>query len=100
MGMVACINERGARSIATPAERIQYADGGGVTRGMVDLAGLPPGDYRLEVVAAGADSVVRTAAFRMAGFETEAAIADATPAQDGFAGMSGASLHTLFLALV
>ena len=98
--MVRVATAQGAPVIATPGERIPLAAGGGVTRGMVDLAGLPPGDYRLEVVAAGGDSVVRTAGFRMAGFETEAAIADATPAQDVFAGMSEARLDTLYLPLV
>jgi len=92
---------QGAQVIATPGERIPLAAGGGVTRGMVDLAGLPPGDYRLDVLAGGGpDSVVRSAPFRMAGFETEAAIADATPAQDVFAGMSEARLDTLYLPLV
>jgi len=94
---------QGVQVVATPGERIPLGAGGGVTRGMVDLAGLPPGDYRLEVVAAavgGADSVVRAAAFRMAGFETEAAIADATPAQDVFGGMAEARLDTLYLPLV
>jgi GWxTD domain-containing protein len=86
--------------VATAGERISLAAGGGVTRGTVDLAGLPPGDYRLQVKASGADSVVRTASFRMAGFETEAAIADATPAQDVFAGMAEARLDTLYLPLV
>ena len=98
--MVRVATAQGAQVVATPSERIPLAAGGGVTRGMVDLAGLPPGDYRLEVVAGGTDSVVRTAAFRMAGFETEAAIADATPAQDVFAGMSEARLDTLYLPLV
>jgi len=69
---------------------------------MVDLAGLPPGDYRLEVATGrgSVDSVVRTAGFRMAGFETEAAIADAIPPQDVFAGMSEARLDTTYLPLV
>ena len=98
--MVRVATAQGAQVVATPSERIPLGAGGGVTRGMVDLAGLPPGDYRLEVVAGGADSVVRTAAFRMAGFETEAAIADATPAQDVFARMSEARLDTLYLPLV
>ena len=88
---------QGAQIVATPGERIPLAVGGGVTRGIVDLAGLPAGDYRLEVAA---DSVVRTATFRMAGFETEAAIAEATPPQDVFAGMGEARLDTLYLPLV
>jgi len=88
---------QGSQVIATPGERIPLAAGGGVIRRLVDLAGLPPGDYRLEVAA---DSLVRTAPFRMAGFETEAAIADATPSQDVFAAMSEAQLDTLYLPLV
>jgi len=93
---------QGAQLVAMPAERIPLAAGGGVTRGMIDLAGLPPGDYRLEVAAGrgSADSLVRTAAFRMAGFETEAAIADAAPVQDVFASMSEARLDTTYLPLV
>lgn len=92
---------QGAQVVATPQERIPIAAGGGVTRGMVDLAGLPPGDYRLDIVAAGSkDTVVGSAPFRMAGFETEAAIADAAPARDVFAEMTEARLDTLYLPLV
>src|SRR5258706_12879867 len=91
---------QGRQVIATPGERVPVGAGGGVTRAMGDLAGLPPADYRLEVVAAGTDSVVRTAMFRMAGFETEAAIADATPAEDFFAGQNEGRLDTLYLPLV
>ena len=95
---------QGRQVIATAGERAPIAAGGGVTRGTVDLAGLPPGDYRLEVVAglagAGGDSVVRTAMFRMAGFETEAAIAEATPTPDVFAEMTETRLDTLYLPLV
>ena len=92
---------QGAQLVATPGERIPIAAGGGVTRGMVDLAGLPAGDYRLEVVAATArDSVVRGGNFRMAGFETEAAIAEAGVADDRFAAMTEAELDTVYLPLV
>ena len=91
---------QGRQVIATPGERVPIAAGGGVTRAMVDLAGLPPGDYRLDVIAVGADSVVRSGLFRMAGFETEAAIADATPADDFFAGQNEGRLDTLYLPLV
>lgn len=92
---------QGTQLVATPGERIPVAAGGGVTRGMVDLAGLPPGDYRLDVVAAsGRDTVIRSAPFRMAGFETEAAIAEAAPIRDVFATMTEAQLDTLYLPLV
>lgn len=90
-----------AQLVATPGERIPVAAGGGVTRGMIDLAGLPPGEYRLEVVAAASkDTVVRGAAFRMAGFETEAAISEAAQPQDRFAAMTEAELDTVYLPLV
>src|SRR6266566_4229673 len=92
---------QGTQLVATPGERIPVAGGGGVMRGMVELAGLPPGEYRLEVVAAGSkDTVVRGAAFRMAGFETEAAISEAVVPQDRFATMTEAELDTVYLPLV
>ena len=98
---------QGTQLVATRSDPIPVAAGGGVTRGMMDLAGLPAGDYRLEVVAGGGgggggggDSVVRGAVFRMAGFETEAAIADVAPAEDRFAGMTEAQLDTVYLPLV
>ena len=90
-----------AQLVATPGERIPVAAGGGVTRGLIDLAGLPPGEYRLEVVAAGpSDTVFRGAPFRMAGFETEAAISEAAQPQDAFATMTEAGLDTVYLPLV
>lgn len=92
---------QGAQLVATPGERIPIAAGGGVTRGMVDLAGLPAGDYRLEVAAVqGRDTIVRAGAFRMAGFETEAAIAEAGGSDDRFAAMTEAELDTVYLPLV
>jgi GWxTD domain-containing protein len=93
--------EQGAQLVATPGERIPVGSGGGVTRGMVNLAGLPQGDYRLEVVAAGSkDTVVRGAPFRMAGFETEVAIAAVAPPRDVFAEMTEPRLDTLYMPLV
>jgi GWxTD domain-containing protein len=68
---------------------------------MLDLAGLPPGDYRLEA-SLGTPAVVRSAAFGMTGFETEAAIAAAaTPAApDRWGALSEAQLDSLYLPLV
>jgi GWxTD domain-containing protein len=91
---------QGAQLVATPGERIPIAAGGGVTRGMVDLAGLPAGDYRLEVVAVARDTIVRGGSFRMAGFETEAAIAEVGVSDDPFAAMTEAKLDTVYLPLV
>src|SRR2546421_1190496 len=97
-------SRQGAQLVATPAAQTAVAAGGGVTMGSVELAGLPPGDYSFEVVVksggSASDSVVRTASFRMAGFETEAAIAEAAPTQDKFAGMTEAQLDTVYLPLV
>jgi GWxTD domain-containing protein len=97
---------QGAQVVATPAERIPVPVGGGVTRGMIDLAGLPPGDYSLEVMAVGGaepgprDTLTRAAGFRMAGFETDAAIAEAAPPQDRFSAMTEAQLDTVYMPLV
>jgi GWxTD domain-containing protein len=96
---------QGTQVVETGAERVALPAGGGVTRGVVDLAGLPPGDYGLELVAVGADSMVRRAAFRMAGFETEPAIAELTPGGGGggrdlFTTMTEAQMDTLYLPLV
>jgi GWxTD domain-containing protein len=91
---------QGTQVVETGGERVALPAGGGVTRGVVDLAGLPPGEYGLEVVAVGVDSVVRIAAFRMAGFETEPAIAEVTPGRDVFTTMTEAQMDTLYLPLV
>jgi GWxTD domain-containing protein len=97
---------QGAQLIATPGTRTPITTGGGVTMGSVDLAGLPPGDYGFDVVVTrggggGAkDSTVRSGTFRMAGFETEAAIAEAATPRDRFATMTEAQLDTVYLPLV
>jgi GWxTD domain-containing protein len=95
-------SDQGIRVVATPGERIALAAGGGVTRGLLDLAGLPPGTYSLSVVVQAADSALtRSAGFRMAGFETGVAVAAAAPrADDAFAGMTEARLDTLYMPLV
>ena len=81
-------------------ERIPLAAGGGAIRGQIDLAGLPPGDYQLEVALGLSDTTVtRASDFGMAGFETDVAIAP--PAgEDVFASMTEAQLDTLYLPLV
>jgi GWxTD domain-containing protein len=91
----------GAQLVATPGTRSAMPASGGATMAAVDLAGLPPGDYSFDVVVRrGTDSIVRSASFRMAGFETEAAIAEAGQPRDRFAGMTEAQLDTLYLPLV
>lgn len=92
----------GARIVGTPAQRLALGAGGGATRGTLDLAGLPPGTYRLAVeVRTGDSTLVREAAFRMTGFETAAAVAAAAPRPaDRFEGMSEAQLDTVYMPLV
>jgi GWxTD domain-containing protein len=90
----------GSPLVTTPAQRIPFEAGGGVTRAMVDLSGLPPGEYGFEVVVQGRDTAVsRQAPFRMGGFESVALTAPAAAA-DVFEGMTEAQLDTLYGPLV
>lgn len=95
--MVRVKTPRGDQLVVTEARRIVVDSGGGATRGVVDLAGLPPGDYRLELAVAGAgtgsDTAVRDADFGMAGLEADLA-------RDPFAALTEAQLDTLYLPLV
>jgi GWxTD domain-containing protein len=66
---------------------------------MVDLAGLPPGEYGFEVVVQGKDSTVaRRAPFRMGGFESVALTAP--PATDKFELMTEGQLDSLYGPLI
>jgi len=103
IGITAQVRAPDGRSvIATRAETVSVREAGVATSG-VDLAGLPPGSYRLELALALPDTtVVRTAPFRMAGFETEAAIARAVNrrAADVFGRFTGDQLDSLYRPLV
>ena len=80
-----------ATVVKTAPQLVPFGAGGGITRGMVDLAGLPPGEYGFEVVVKGHDTTVtRRAPFRMGGMETP----------DIFAQLSEAQLDTLYGPLV
>lgn len=90
--------EGGGRSIvSTPARAIQLSPQGAVTRGSVDLAGLPEGSFRLRLSVRLGDSTLRVEApFRM-GALVVAAAADtgAAGGADPFEGMSEARLDSL-----
>lgn len=92
----------GGQVIAIAPQQLALGAGGGAARGLVPLAGLPPGDYRLELTVQGRSGAqARVAAFGMAGFETEAALAAVAPGpRDAFEGMSEAQLDTLYAPLV
>lgn len=97
------LNAAGRQVIATPPQRVALGAGGGVAEGLVDLAGLPPGQYRLEAVVTAPDSaIVRDAEFGVAGFETAAKLAElARPVStDPFASLSEAQLDSLYAPLV
>ena len=94
----------GAQIVATAPQRFPLAAGGGVTRGVLELGGLPPGAYRLEVTATVAGrELARGAEFGMAGFGTDAAIAAAAPVArttDRFSSLSEGQLDSLYAPLL
>jgi GWxTD domain-containing protein len=100
--VVRVLKATGEPVIATQPQRIAVAAGGGVTQGLVDLAGLPAGRYLLELKAVGGDSsLTRTAPFGMSGFETVATAQTlVSSGEDLFSRMSEAQLDTLYMPLV
>lgn len=95
----------GRALITTAPAQTAMAAGGGVLTGSLDLTGLPPGMYRLVLLAgAGGDTVSRAGAFRMGGFEAEQHVATATQAavepSDPFARLSEAQMDTLYAPLI
>ncbi len=96
----------GSPVVTAGAMRLGLDAGGGVARGAIDLAGLPPGAYRLQAAVIREDTVLRDAEFGMTGFETETAIAGARAAQDRvrphdpFATMGEVELDTLYTPLI
>jgi GWxTD domain-containing protein len=89
----------GATLVRIPEQRIAVDSGGRVARGLVDLAGLPPGSYQLVATIQG--PAERSAAFDMRGFEVTAALAAAAPERpDRFTGLSEAQLDSLYGPLI
>jgi GWxTD domain-containing protein len=100
---VRVLKATGEQVVAAPSQPIAVEAGGGVTQGLIDLAGLPPGRYLLEVKATGPDSaVVRGAPFGMTGFETirTAQLVQTADPEDPFSRMPEAQLDTMYLPLV
>jgi GWxTD domain-containing protein len=90
----------GSPLVTTPPQQVPFEAAGGVTRSMVDLAGLPPGDYGFEVRVEARDTTVsRQAPFRMGGLETVAMTAPPA-APDKFETMTEAQLDTLYGPLI
>jgi GWxTD domain-containing protein len=101
---VRVLDSEGRTLTETAAQELSVPAAGGVAARMLDLTGLPEGGYRLELAAQFPDGeVVRSARFAMAGFETEAQIAELTTAQDlrdPFAAMVESQLDSLYAPLV
>jgi GWxTD domain-containing protein len=90
----------GTPLVTTPPQQVPFEPSGGVTRAMVDLAGLPPGDYGFEVVVQGRDTTAsRQAPFRMGGFES-VTLTEPAPTADKFEAMTEAQLDTLYGPLI
>jgi GWxTD domain-containing protein len=76
---VEVMSAAGRLIVATPARQMEIGPQGGLSRGSIDLTGLPGGDYRLRLRLNAGDSVLSAEApFAMGSLE--AAMAQAAPA--------------------
>ncbi len=95
------VTESGTQVVAIAPSAVSMPAEGGFTNGVVDLAGLPPGKYRLEVTATGPDSqVTRSAPFGMTGFESVASAAAIMEAAAWPAALSEAELDEAYAPLM
>jgi len=101
--LVRVIGEGGRAIVATPATQTAVGAGGGQIAASIDLAGLPPGSYRLALqLGVGADTITRAAPFHVGGFEAarEVARAQATvEPPDRFSEATEAQLDSIFAPL-
>jgi GWxTD domain-containing protein len=87
----------GKQYAATEAQRIALPVGGGAATAVLDLSGLPPGDYRLELKIATTDSqLVREGSFGMTGFGRRQEAVET----DTLAALSEAKLDSMYAPLV
>jgi GWxTD domain-containing protein len=97
------LDAAGKQYAATDAQRIALPGGGGTATAMLDLSGLPPGDYRLKLIVETRDSqVVREASFGMTGFGRRGAVAPAPGPEgsDTLADLPEAKLDSMYAPLV
>ena len=87
--------------VRTPARHIAIGAGGAVSRGSLDLAGLPEGSYRLRLTVQLRDTtLVREAGFAMSGLAALAQTAPPAAAADLFEAADESRLDSLFGPLV
>jgi GWxTD domain-containing protein len=81
-------------------QRVPIPGGGAAAHGTLDLAGLAPGDYRLEVTV-GTSGTTRSAPFSMVGTEKEAAAVGTgvPPAGSRWTALTETQLDSLYLPL-
>jgi GWxTD domain-containing protein len=98
---VAVVGEDGRTIVTTPARSVAVEPAGWITRGSVDLAGLPEGTYRLRLrVRLGDSSLVAEAPFRMGGLQALALnTGPSVPEQDLFEGATEERLDSLYAPL-
>jgi len=99
---VAVLGDGEREVVSTPARAIQVVARGAVTRGTLDLAGLPEGNYRLRLrVRLGDSTVAAEAPFRMGGLQVVALSTgpSAAPADDPFADATEERLDSLYAPL-
>lgn len=96
------LDAQGAQVIAAQPQQVAVGASGGITYGVLDLAGLPAGPYRLEVTATGDSAMVRTGSFTMAGLETSKELANVSDVatEDVFSDKTEAGLDSLYAPLV
>ena len=87
---VAVLRAGGQSVTRTPPRAVRFPEAGGVTEGALDLAGLPAGDYRLELsVKLGDSTVVGSAPFAMGSLEALAAAPAPGPPADSLGDQFG-----------
>lgn len=82
-------------------ERVPIPGGGAAAHGTLDLTGLAPGDYRLEITV-GTSGAARSAPFSVVGVAKEAAAVGpgVPPAGNRWTGLTETQLDSLYLPLV
>lgn len=98
---VEVVGEGGRSVVTTPLRTVQVEPRGGLSRGSVDLTGLPEGTYRLRLrVRLGDSSLVAEAPFRMGGLQALALNTGPSAAeQDPFEGATEERLDSLYAPL-
>ena len=93
------IDQSGGEIVATPTETISVGEAGGVAARQINLAGLPPGQYDLEVeLQYPGTTVVRRASFLMT--EPRDRAVASLPDEDVFAHYTEGQLDSLYAPLV